>query len=311
MKKIKYLLLTIFTVATVVSCIDDDNDELSGSKVTGGLLSLNNASIGYVVGDGATYTATGSVYQGNIQTTSVSIYKSFTDSGSGETTNEELYDTISITDLQVGDNGTFSTSFTYEDLISGLTLSTGSLPTNDGNLNIGDFWTLRYVSTLTNGNIHTNFAGTKVSVGTRFAGTYRPLDGAYYRIGVLTYELPDWLNYCPETLIESVDATTYRVVEYFGPFNGNTWYFQIDSNGTIIYPANTPDGEAQLGNGQPFITCQTNPGDMSDVPCNPSDTNKVILDNVNGADQLFMSFGYFTSGSGARSFYHVLEKIVE
>ncbi|PQB06171.1 hypothetical protein BST83_02465 [Polaribacter filamentus] len=309
MKKIKYILLTLFTIATVVSCIDEDNDELTGDATTGGLLKLNNRLIGYVVGDGASYTATGNVFQGREQTNSVGVYIAFTNSITGETSNEVLYETIDISETTIGATGSFSTSFTYENLIEGLSLSTGSLPASDGELSIGDFWELRYVSTLNNGKIVSNSSTTKVSVGTRFAGTYRPLDGAYYRIGVETYVLADWINYCPVTTIESVDATTYRVVEYFGPFNGNEWYFQIDGNDKITYPANTPAGEAQLGNGQPFITCESNAADMTDVPCGPLTNFVTRFDN--GADQLTMSFGYFTSGSGARTFYQVLEKIVD
>uniref|UniRef100_UPI0037848390 hypothetical protein n=1 Tax=Flavobacterium sp. TaxID=239 RepID=UPI0037848390 len=65
------------------------------------------------------------------------------------------------------------------------------------------------------------------------------------------------------------------------------------------------------GNGQPFITCLTNPADMAPVYCGTS--NFVVRDDVEGKDRLVMSFGYYT-GSGAvgpRVFYQVLEKIVE
>lgn len=309
MKKIKYLLLTLFSLVTIIACVDNDNDELTGDAITGGLLTINNRSIGYVVGDGATYTASGTVFQGNDQTASMSIYISFTDSESGETSNEKLYETIEIAETSIGSTASFSSSFSYEDLSSGLSLSEGPIPSDDTQLNIGDFFNVRYESTLTSGTVTSNSVSTKVSVGTRFAGTYAPLAGEYYRIGVLTYETADWLTYCPETLIESVDATTYRVVEYFGPFGGNEWYFEIDSNDNITYPDNTPSGDAQTGNGQPFITCASNSGDLTSIPCG-AESNKVIRSD-DGKDILIMSFGYFTAGSGSREFYQELEKIVE
>ncbi|OMP30257.1 hypothetical protein BKM32_12810 [Mangrovimonas sp. DI 80] len=291
----------------MVSCIDDDNDELTGGATTGGLISLNNAAIGYVVGNGATYTASGNIYQGKVKTVNVDIYKSFTSSASGNSTEEILYDSVAITDTELGTNAPFSTSFTYEDLIEGLTLDGSPLPASDSELNIGDYWTLRYESTLDNGEVVAGAAITKVSVGTRFAGLYRCLEAEYYRIGVLTYTASDWPS---ETTIESVDATTYRVVEYFGAFNGNEWYFQIDENDKISYPDETPSGDAQTGNGQPLITCESNAGDFGDVPCG-SATNYVERDDVNGEDKLYMTFGYYTSGSGPRTFYQVMEKIVE
>ncbi|WMI68015.1 hypothetical protein [Mangrovimonas sp. YM274] len=307
MKNIKFLILMLFSLSMVVSCIDDDNDELTGGASTGGLITLNNAAIGYVVGNGATYTASGSVYQGNTKTVNIDIYKSFTSSATGNSTEEILYDSVEITETDLGTNAPFSTSFTYEDLIEGLTLDGSPLPASDSELNIGDFWTLRYEATLDTGEVFASAASTKVSVGTRFAGLYRCLEAEYYRIGVLTYTASDWPS---ETTIESVDATTYRVVEYFGAFNGNEWYFQIDENDKITYPDETPSGDAQNGNGQPLITCESSPADMSNVPCG-AETNIVVRDEVNGEDLLYMSFGYYTSGSGSREFYQVMEKIVE
>lgn len=309
MKKIKYLFLALFTMISLVSCTDEDNDELTGDAITGGLLTVNNRSIGYVVGDGGTYIASGSVFQGNDQTTSIGIYISFTDSQTGETSNEKLYETIQLADTSIGSNVDFSSSFSYENLSSDLSLSDGPVSSDDTQLNIGDFFNVRYESTLKTGSVITNSVSTKVSVGTRFAGTYAPLAGAYYRIGVLTYETADWLLYCPETLIESVDATTYRVIEYFGVFGGNEWYFQIDSNDRISYPDNTPSGDAQTGNGAPFITCAANSADLTNIPCG-LETNKVIRSD-DGKDILIMSFGYYTAGSGSREFYQELEKIVE
>jgi len=308
MKNLKIFLTLILALSFVTSCIDEDNDELTGNAITGGLLTLNNTAVGYVVGNGSTYTATGSVYQGSVQTEKVEVYKSFTSSSTGETSNEVLYETLPIAQTGIGTSGVFSTSFNYEDLISGLVLDGNPLPPNDSELTIGDYWTLRYVSTLSNGNVVMNSGVTKVSVGTRFAGTYNVVEHVYYRIGVLRDDV-EW----PETMvIESVDATTYRVVEYFGAFNGNEWYFQIDENDNITYPAETPDGDAQTGNGEPFISCTTHPQEMTNVPCGPT-TNIVVRDDVDGKDTLYMSFGYLTGNTpgNSREFYQVLEKIVD
>lgn len=303
MKTIKYIFIAMFSLTLATSCTDDDNDELTGDAIEGGLVNLDAAAIGYVVGNDGTYTASGEFYQGAEKTVSVDVYKSFTDSETGATTDEILFEEIDFSDIQQGFANDFSFQFKYEDLIEGLS----SLPSNDAELNIGDFWTLKFVSTLEDGTVVTNAASVKVSVGTRFAGVYRTVEAEYYRLGVLTYTESDWPA---ETTIESVDATTYRVVEYFGAFNLNEWYFQIDENDNITYPDETPSGDAQQGNGQPLITCVSDPSNMTNVPCG-SNTNIVIRDDVNGADQLVMSFGYLTAGSGPREFYQVLEKIVQ
>lgn len=303
MKTLKYLFIAMFSLTLATSCTEDDNDELTGNAIEGGLVDLDAAAIGYVVGNDGTYTASGEVYQGESKTTSIDVYKSFTDSQTGTTTEEILFEEINFTDIQQGFSSDFSFNFKYEDLVEGFS----SLPASDADLNIGDFWTLKFVSTLADGTQVTNSAVVKVSVGTRFAGVYRTLDALYYRIGVLTADESSWPA---ETVIESVDATTYRVVDYFGLFSGNEWYFQIDENDNITYPDETPSGDAQQGNGQPFITCSANAGDLTNVPCGAG-TNIVIRDDENGRDQLVMTYGYFTAGSGPREFYQVLEKIVE
>jgi hypothetical protein len=303
MKTIKYIFIAMFSLALATSCSVDGEDELTGGATEGGLVTLDAGAIGYVVGNDGTYIASGEVFQGRDKTTSIDVFKSFTDSDSGLSTEELLFESISLSDIQQGLPNDFSFQFKYENLIEGFP----SISTTDSDLNIGDFWTLKFVSTLEDGTQVTNASTVKVSVGTRFAGLYKTVEAEYYRIGVLTYTEGDWPA---ETLIESVDATTYRVVEYFGAFNGNEWYFQIDENDKITYPDKTPDGDAQLGNGQPFITCAANAGDMTNVPCGAT-TNIVIRDDVDGKDRLVMSFGYFTAGSGSREFYQVLEKIVE
>lgn len=137
-------------------------------------------------------------------------------------------------------------------------------------------------------------------------GSYRALFGEYYRIGVgpncVTADWPD------ETEIIFLCGTTYRVLEWFGCFDGNEWYFEIDGAGNITYPATTPTGDVNEGNGQPMITCQSNPGDMTNVPCGPGSN---VMTMVGDVVTLNMSYGYYTPDSGSREFTHILEKIVD
>ena len=140
MKKIKYLILPLIALFAFTSCIDEDNDELTGDATTGGLVKVNNPLLSYVVGGGNTYSATASIYQGAVQTSSVSIYNSFTNSVTGDVSNRVLLETIEITDTTIGSISSFSLSFTYEDLIANIEINGAGLPANDGQLNIGDFW---------------------------------------------------------------------------------------------------------------------------------------------------------------------------
>ena len=200
-----------------------------------------------------------------------------------------------------GDN-MVNMSFSYTDLISGLTVGGEPLPANETELNIGDFWNLRVESVMDDGAAIQQKSPVKMTVSSRYAGTYTVAVGEYYRIGVPRPDVA-W----PSTMvIESVNATTYRQVEYFGPFNGNVLYFTI-IDGVIDYPAEF-DGEAQMGNDLPLITCTRDAASMTNVHCETS--NVVVDDDAGGEDKLIMSYGYIAD-SGPREMYQELVKIVE
>jgi hypothetical protein len=309
MKKIKIysLVALLFAGFTFVSC-DDSTDELTGSAALGGELLVKKELIGYVVGNGLAtkYNNEISIFQGTEKVLTVDVYKTFTTkdaNGDVITSNKALLNTL--TAPAVAQREVISFGVNYNELTANLTLGGVALPLSDSGLSIGDYWTLTYVSHLNNGQTHQSSISTKIAVGTRFSGTYRCVDAAYYRIGVFNASTADW----PEkTVIEAVDATTYKVTGYLGIFSNHPdWYFTI-VNDVIDIPL-TYGGSPQLGNGQPFISCASNPTDMANVYCGSS--NVVIKDDVNGKDRLKMSYGYYTPGSGPRTFYQELEKIVE
>lgn len=309
MKKISLYLTFIMTV--LLSSCTEDNDLLTQNETQGGLVTINTKLIGYVVGNGDSYEykANFDIIQGVEKTAKVDVYKYFNKKnpdGTFTRSNQNLLTTLTLdTDTSFR---AYEFTFTYPELIEGLSVDGTPLPTSDASLQIGESWVFVFVSTLTDGRTHQNASTIKVAVGTRFAGTYKCNVGAYYRLGVLNAGAADWPA---STTIESVDETTYKVVEYFGIFSGNEYYFNMDSSDVITYPANRPDGSPQLGNGQPFITCVTNPGDFAavSIDCGPT-SNIGVRDDVEGKDRLYMSYGYFTTGSGPRVFYQELEKIV-
>jgi len=306
MKKIKYLLLTLFAVATVVSCVDNDNDALTGGAITGGLVGVNNGLISYVVGSGATYTATGSVFQGNVQTTSVDIYKSFTNNTTGDVSNEVLLKTITIDNTTIGQAVNFSYSFTYEELITDLTVAGSSLPASDGSLNIGDYWSLKYVSNTSAGDANVTGKTTKVAVGTRYAGVYVVQESAYWNSGNL--QGGSWNG--KEMIIESVNATIYRH-KGLAYWDDNEYYFTVDNaTGAITALEVDLDDAAVLLNGSPIMTCIETNGSFESIICN-STTSVAIPDDVNGEDELNFTVGYFRGVGATREFFEKMVKKVD
>jgi len=306
MKKFKYLILSLSVVFALASCegdfflVDDDNDRLTGGAVTGGLATVNPLMT-YVVGSGASYMAAGSVYQGKVQTTSIDVYKSFTDNVTGTTSNEVLFSSVSIANTNVGDLGTFELNFTYEDLINGLTLSGSPLPGDDSALNIGDFWTLRYVSNTSTGNQNVNGNITKVAVGTRYAGVYDVVESEYWNSGGFN---GNWNG--GARVIESVDATIYRHVG-LAFWDDNEFYFSVDNDTNVITIFDYDLGGADLLlNGSPAMVCD-GPYAFESLTCDDT-TTRATPDDVNGIDQLEFVVGYFRGVGATREFYEKLIK---
>jgi|GEM_PF-2005633 len=308
-----FLYTTILAALVFTSACNENEDLVTADAQQGGLVSASSTSNSYVVGNPGPYVMEFFAYQGQgIIIESLDLYKSFAgndiykdskgkDSLVAYSSNEILDQTVTVSDANPH---FFTVSYNYDDLIKGLSAKGNPLPSQDVNLNIGDQFLFRAVAHLNDGRTVEQSYTISFTVSTRYAGDYATIEAEYYRIGVLTYTTSDWPAV---TTIQSVDASTYKVLEYFGAFDGNEWYFQIN-NGKISYPDKTPDGAAQTGNGQPFITCESNPADMTNVPC--TNSNYVVNDDVKGEDKLYMTFGYYTSGSGSREFYQVLQKIV-
>lgn len=176
MKKISYFLMLLFTVG-LVSCTDDDNDTLTGSETTGGLLNSITPGVTYAQGSQPTdlMTARFKGFQGRDQIEKVEVYKQF--SGHDVDGNVVLSNKALLTTLTFpleDQMETINYSFSYNDLIAGLSINGGPMSANDSDLQIGEFWTLSFVSTLTSGEKHLNRTTTKVTVscGSFLAGNY-------------------------------------------------------------------------------------------------------------------------------------------
>jgi hypothetical protein len=303
MKNLKYLVLSLFTVISLVSCVDDDNDALTGGAVTGGLVNVNNKLLTYVVGGGNTYAASGSVFQGKDITTEINVYSSFTNSVTGAKSNRVLLATLPITNVTVGQSPTFEVTFTYEDLIKDIQIGGAALPANDGMLNIGDFWSLEYESTV-GGNKNNNAVATKVAVGTRYAGVYEVIESQYWNSGGL--QGGNWNG--GERIIESVDATIYKHLG-LAYWDGNEFFFTVNNTTNVItvMPVDLA-GDGVLLNSSPILECTETNGAFESIACDDT-TSVAVPDNVNGKDELNFTVGYFRGVGATREFFEKLVKI--
>jgi len=318
MKK-RLLYIIAFLALIVPFACDNKDDLLTENALEGGLINPATTSVNYVVGDGAAYSFDLMLNHGKTSQsaiTKIELYKSAfrgavdpdpeVEGEEGELparwSNEILEETINVADAST--KSVSATPLNFASLIAGLLINGEALPATDNLMNIGDYFNFKVVTTLGDGRVMEQAYNIKIAVSTRFAGKYRLAEGQYWRIGVLSDEGSYWPA---ETLIESVDAKTYKM-NGLAAWADNELFFQIEDDGTITYPEKW-NGKDQILNDNPLITCLTNPSDMTHVFCD--NTNFIVKDDVDGKDRLVMSFGYYTSGSGPREFYQVMEKIVE
>ncbi|MBK9330639.1 MAG: hypothetical protein IPM95_15375 [Sphingobacteriales bacterium] len=309
MKTISKLLsgfFFLFSITFLLKC-NKNEDLLNVNTKTGGLIEVTTKSLNYFFGTSVPLVAKIKVFQGTVKTSKVEVYKQYftkdtalTHDPTGTTeisTNLVLLKIIDI--LNDSTNSYQDISFTYDDLVSGLILAGNPMPETDETLAIGSKWVLSFKVISDNGTVSNRDVAT-VGISTRFAGTYKVKYAEYYRIGVFR---PD-VTWPEEYVIESVNQTTYKILDYAGPFAGNEVLFTVDGDGNIDFPTD------QILNGFPIITCNANPALMTNVPCGPS-TNKATANFDTGKDILVMSCCYNTTSgaTGPREWYVELEKI--
>lgn len=303
MKAIKKLSILFLSLITFYACNDEqlNVDNWDGNTSEGGLLDVKNTSLNYVVGNPGPYNVNIRVFQGAVKSSKISVSKTFY-SGDYVSNTVDNFKTMEISDTN--QNSFVNYSFVFDDMVSGLVDATGApLSDNDGDYLVGDYWKFDYYVETSEG-VRMNYASTKATVSTRFAGTYTVVQGDYWRLGVY------YANYFPdEVIIESVDASIYKHNGIAAWPDGNTFYFTVDSDtGAINIMQTDPEGNDVNLNDQPIITCESY-NDWMAAPC--AGSNIAVKDDVNGEDTLTLTVGYDTAGSGPREFFEVLKKKVD
>jgi len=340
MKLLKILAAIVLPLMIFQSC---NKTEFAVNQEEGGLIEVKNPALNYVVGNTGPYAATVRLYQGEVKVTKVDVYLSFTSTrqdtliATDEVVNTQLVSNTvlytTITPASTNQNSIESFTFSFDDISSPLSIEEevypegvtaddvikgpsnievgDALPATDGEYKIGDSWTFEYHATTSDGRTVVQSNSTKVTVSTRYAGSYNVLAGWYYGPEGLR-DAAIWVG--EQINIESVDATTYAWSAWGAQFysnwdtgdDQNNLYFQVDpgTNEITYLPG-------QILNGWDLLTPYENPTTLTQViPIAGANINSVIKDDVGGKDQLNMCYGYNTEGTAPREFYFLLEKIV-
>ena len=299
----KYILLSTALIFVMGGCVEDE-DLVTENANIGGQVNPLKTALSYVVGSSDPYTLSFEVEQGPIRSTQIEIYKSFYDNGQGMWSDTEvLQETISVSESITH---TVSTVYEFDDLIANMTVGGTPIPDSDENYNIGDYWNFRIVATTEENKKHESLNNVKITVATRFAGTYSIKVGEYWHPTA-----GDLGPYAGDRIIESVDAITYKVTDV-GPWLNepdNYFYFTIDNDGNIDIPENY-NGELQLIWGSdPMAICGV------PLTVDPDGTNwntyakceNIAIKKDDGKDEIHISYGY-QRADGTRCFNETLIK---
>lgn len=301
MKNIRLItFLSLALVFAAVSCNEDEfvtYGEETTEVLTDPFLQIITSVIPFQAGI-PSYTMEFNVVNGLKRITAVEIYSVFSDAATGAQSNEVLFGTYP---LDADDLTVVLDDITYDDLKAGLTVNGAPLPDNQVDIAIGSGWLFRFVGKKAEGDFGLN-GNIRVGVLSRFAGNYEVIESAYYRIGVA--QAP-WTG--QTRFIGSVDATTFSYNDFWGPFawGGESFNFSLnETDNTLTVPILTESG---LFSGNNPMNCATDGALFTNVPC--AGSNVLIPDDIGGKHIIKITYGYFTTGSGPREFYEVLQKI--
>jgi hypothetical protein len=169
--KIKLFLLVFTALGFLFTACNKSEDLVTEDAKTGGLV-VPTSSVPYKLG------ATPSV---DLQVTipmgpgiaSIEVYNKYTSNETGKVSNEVMITTIDVSSGNVSEEIVKSFSVTYNDLKKDLVIDGAGLPSDETLLPIGDFWTLSYISVMTDGRKVVNNATTGIAVANIYAGFYQ------------------------------------------------------------------------------------------------------------------------------------------
>ncbi|HPD95697.1 MAG TPA: DUF4361 domain-containing protein [Tenuifilaceae bacterium] len=227
----------LFMLIAFSSCLM--NDDLMTSNVhTGGLLDATTL-IQYKAGSLHNDTISVVVYQGPA-VTSIKIFKSYTHIADGSETDEILLDEVAVNGLNEDDTLVLDLVYGWDQLSQGFSkLGNGvdDFPQTANLADIGDYFTLRYVSVLSDGTEASNRSKTEVLVANSYAGYYRSQITYFHPTLGGTYPtVPYWYGFLPDSK-ELITISSNQCSMNFSIWgsDGETMTITIEQDNTVTF----------------------------------------------------------------------------
>jgi len=265
MKKIVFSALSlIFTVFIFISCDDTYTDLMTADVKTGGLI-VPTSSVPYKLGSTPSINIILDIPKGP-GINAVEIYRTYTDK------TEVLDQTIDVGSANTSGDISKTVSYTYAQLIADLGMSA-----DEGTLNIGDKWTLSYVSVMDDGRKVDVSNSTVIAVANFFAGSFEK-HYIYHHPSYGTY--PDDIYVDEVYNVDLVAKNAYECDDWFGSWEDNIVTIHIDPAANYAITVTTDRSDAGIGS----------PYDPAVVPTYDSATGVIHL------------YYYYMGTGGARYF---------
>lgn len=227
MKKILFTVLSLsFMIMVFTSCDDSYTDLMTADAKTGGML-YPQGSFPYKLGETTDFNISVNVPKGPA-ISAIEVYRSYTGKS------EVLDQTVTVSGANANDDGTVTLSYNYAKLTQGL-----SMPADESTLNIGDAWTLRYVSVMEDGRKVDVGDITKISVANFFAGTYNWHIMYFHPTAGGVYPTTPYAEYSEDVDLVAVNATACK--DYFGVWTDNTVIINIAADNTVTLTIDRDD----------------------------------------------------------------------
>jgi hypothetical protein len=224
------LLLAAFALL-MSSCLMDD-DLMTADAKTGGLVEASQL-VQLIPKASDNVEIELKAYQGPaIQ--SVKVYKQFYHYATGESSDLLLLGSIGINGENYSDTLLLNQTFTWQQLKAGIVLQNYTLPEDPLNADVGDYFTLKYVSVLDDGREVTSNSQTEVLIANSYAGYYLS-DITFFHPNFGTYpDQPYRHLQLIKELITADGSTCYTNFALWGSY-GETIYLTVNSDNTISF----------------------------------------------------------------------------
>jgi hypothetical protein len=230
--KLTFALLFIAQSMLFFSACNEGEDLMTDDVKTGGLVDPMS-SFFYKLNETTDFDVTIDIPKGP-GIVSIEVYKTYT----GEA--EILEQVINVASANKTGDITKVITFNYAALIDGLV----GMPADEGELTIGDKWTLRYEAIMEDGRSVVNEDATTIGVANFFAGIYDLTTYYFHPTAGGTYP-DDPYGGIRVTETELLATTAFECTSHFGVWTDDLVYLNIvDDVLTVTYPTR---GDAVAG----------------------------------------------------------------